>query len=77
MVFRNSVTYLKAQLQGDAAQVISGFILTNANSVTLLKNHYGQPHKVMSTHMQVFLDLPNPSNALTSLQLFHSSVEDT
>ena len=46
--------YLKAQLQGDAARAIAGLPLTEMNyaqSVTLLKQPFGQPEKLtMPTH---------------------------
>ena len=48
-------TYLKAQLQGDAAQAIAGLSLTDANyihSITLLEDRYVQPHKLVNAHMK-------------------------
>ena len=72
------LNYLRAQLQGEAAKVVAGFPLTNANyehSVTLLTERFGQPHKLVQAHMQALLDMPNPDNSLTSLQLFHDSIE--
>ena len=44
------LNYLRAQLQGEAAKVVAGFPLTNANyeySVTLLTERYGQMHKLV------------------------------
>ena len=72
------LTYLRAQLQGDTAGVIAGFPLPDANyshSIGLLQNLFGQPYKLSSAHMQALLDLPSPTNTLTSLQHFHDSVE--
>ena len=72
------LTYLRAQLQGDAARVIAGFPLTDAtysHLIALLQNRFGQPHKLVSAYMQALLDLPSPVNTLTSLQQFHDSVE--
>ena len=72
------LNYLRAQLQGDAARVISGFPLTNNNclpSVELLRSRFTQPHKLVNAHMQALIDLPSPSNSLTSLQQFHDSIE--
>ena len=72
------LSYLRAQLQGDAARVIAGFPLTDGNyshSVALLQNRFGQSYKLVSAHMQALLDLPSPTNTLTSLQQFHDSVE--
>jgi len=66
--------YLKAQLQGDAAQTISGFPLTEVNniqSVTHLKQRFGQPEKLVKAHTHALIDLPALSNDLSSLQLFH------
>ena len=72
------LTYLRAQLQGEAARVISGFPLTSDNympSVDLLRSRFAKPHKLVNAHMQALIDLPNPSNTLTSLQQFYDSVE--
>jgi len=42
------LTYLRAQLKGEASKVIAGFQLTNANyinSVALLQERFGQRYK--------------------------------
>ena len=73
------LNYLWAQLQGSALQVIAGLPLTNTNynhSVTLLKERYGEPHKLVDAHMQALIELNCPTNTLASLQLFYDSVED-
>lgn len=70
--------YLRAQLQEEAARVISGFPLTNDTympSINLLRNRFAKPDKLKKAHMQALIDLPKPSNTLTSLQQFHTSVE--
>ena len=70
--------YLKAQLQGDAARTIEGLPLTEMNyrhSISLLKERFGQPHKLVSAHMQALLEMPNPTNNLVSLQTFYDSIE--
>ena len=72
------LNYLRSQLRGEASQVIAGFSLTSANynhSVVLLKDCYGQPQKLITAHMQALLDLPNPSNTLSSLQSFYNAIE--
>ena len=72
------LNYLRSQLRGEASLVIAGFSLTSANyshSVVLLKDHYGQPQKLITAHMQALLDLPHPSNTLSSLQSFHDAIE--
>ena len=72
------LNYLCAQLRGDAARVIAGFQLTNANyehSIALLKERFGQPYKQIDAHMQALIDLPSPSNSLSSLREFYDSTE--
>ena len=69
--------YLHAQLQGDAANAISGLPLTDANymhSVTLLKERFGQKHKLVDAHMEALLNVSAPSNNLTCLQSFYDTV---
>ena len=71
--------YLWSQLQDDAAKTIAGFPLTNENydhSLALLKERFGQSHKIVNAHMQSLLALPNPSNNLLSLRSFYDSVEN-
>ena len=72
------LSYLRVQLQGDAARTIAGLPLTNTNythSVSLLKERFGQPNKIQNAHMQALLELPSPTNELSSLRLFYDSVE--
>ena len=71
--------YLKAQLQGDAARAIAGLPLTEMNytqSVTLLKQRFGQPEKLINAHTHALIELPGPTNKLSSLQLFHDITEN-
>ena len=66
--------YLKAQLQGDAARAIPGLPLTEMNyaqSITLLKQHFGRPGELINAHTRGLIELPGPPNELSSLQLFH------
>ena len=70
--------YLKAQLQGDAARTIAGFPLTEMNyqhSIALLEERFGQPHKLVSAHMQALLEMPNPTSNLASLRAFYDTIE--
>ena len=56
--------YLKAQLKNEALHSIMGFQLTNSNyeqAVTLLKDRFGQTHKVINAHMQALLDIRSPN----------------
>ena len=71
-------TYLKAQLEGDAARAIAGLPLTDANyahSIALLEERYAQPHKLVNAHMKALLEMPSPTNSLASLRIFYDSVE--
>ena len=72
------LNYLRAQLQHDAARVVAGFPLTGVNyehSVTLLRQRYGQPHKLVNAHMNALLEMPIPTNSSPALQLFYDSIE--
>ena len=60
------LNYLRSQLRGEASQLIAGFSLTS-DSVALLKDRYGQQQKLITAHMQALLELPDPSNTLSSL----------
>ena len=71
------LSYLRAQLRGEAARTIAGLPLTNTNyghSISLLKYRYGQSQRIINAHVQALLDLPKPVNKLTSLRLFHDTV---
>ena len=72
------LSYLRGQLQGDAARIIASFQLTNANyepSVDLLKERFGQQYKQVDAHLQALVDLRSPTATLTSLHEFNDSVE--
>jgi hypothetical protein len=49
-----------------------GFQLTNLSNyeqaVTLLKNRFGQTHKVINAHMQALLDIRSPNGQLSSIE---------
>ncbi|XP_053388631.1 uncharacterized protein LOC128551742 [Mercenaria mercenaria] len=71
-------SYLKNQLEGEAERTIEGFALTNDNysrAVSLLKERFGQVHKITHATMQALLSLPAPGNALPSLRNFHDKLE--
>ena len=64
------LSYLRAQLQHDAARVVAGFPLTGVNyehSVILLQQRYGQPHKLVNAHMNALLEMHNPMNSSSAL----------
>ena len=71
--------YLKAQLKGDAIRVVSGFPLTDVNyqhSITLLRERFRQPYKLINAHMQALLNLCDVTNSLSSLQSFYDTVKN-
>ena len=71
-------SYLRSLLFSEAATCIAGFQLTHANygkAVDLLKERFGQPHKIISAYMQSLLELPRPDNSTLSLQSFHDNLE--
>jgi len=72
------LNYLLTQLQHDAARVVAGFPLTGVNyehSVTLLRQRYGQTHKLVIAHMNALVEMCNPTNSSSALQFFYDSVE--
>lgn len=71
-------SYLKSQLESEASKTIEGFALTNANyarAIDLLKERYGQDHKIIHATMQALLQLPAPMYSFTSLKHFYDSME--
>ena len=71
--------YLRAQLKGDATRVVAGFPLTDVNyqhSITLLRERFEQPYKLINAHMQALLNLSSAANSLSSLQSFYDTVEN-
>ena len=71
--------YLKAQASGEAARAISGFPLTNTNyeqAIALLNKRFGQSYKIVNAHMQALLNIPTPTNSLTSIRQFHDTIEN-
>ena len=70
--------FLKSQLEGEAARTIDGFALTHTNyawAVDLLRERYGQKHKIIHATMQALLQLPIPSSNLHSLRKFYDDME--
>ena len=72
------LTYLRAQLRGDAAQVIAGLPLTSSSyqhSVEVLQKRFGQNHLLVSSHIQALIDLSTPTDTLEGLRRFHDLIE--
>lgn len=70
--------YLRAQLTDDAAKVIDGLALTSANyteAMALLRERYGQAHKVRSALMKALWELPKPADDLVSLRTFFDCLQ--
>ena len=64
--------YLQAQLEGEAARTINGFSLTNSNyskAIDLLRERFGQQHKIVQADMHTMLNLHVPSNSHASALL--------
>jgi len=56
------LNFLRSLLHGETLQVVARFTSDNYDhSLTLLKDRYGSPHKLITTHMQTF---STPSNTL-------------
>ena len=71
-------SYLQSQLDGDAARTIEGFPLTNANynrAVQLLRERFGQTHKITHAYMQSLTQLQAPTSNLHSLRSFYDKME--
>ena len=71
-------TYLRAQLQGEAARAVAGFPLTDGNylhSVEILKERFGETQTIVNAHMQALMDLPLPKNTMKDLRAFYDSIE--
>jgi len=72
------LSYLHAQLCGDAACVIAGFQLMNDNykhSIALLKEQFKQTYKQFDAHIHALIDSASPSNSHSSLCEFYNTTE--
>ena len=70
--------YLKAQLQDEALESITGFALSNANydeAVSVLIERFGQTDKIINAYMQALLEIPQPRSQLASLRKFYDKME--
>ena len=69
---------LKYQLEGSAAMTVEGFSLTHGNysrAIDLLRERYGQHHKIIHATMQALLQLPSASINIPSLRSFYDKME--
>ena len=70
--------YLRSTLSGEATRTIDGLQLTNANytvALSLLKERYGQPHKIISAYMKALWQLPDAMYNLDSVKEFYDNLE--
>ncbi|XP_057377031.1 uncharacterized protein LOC130698388 [Daphnia carinata] len=70
--------FLNSRLTGEAKALLMGLTPNNANhpkAVDLLKERFGQPHKIIMAHMRAFLSLPKPGLDKTSLRRFVDNLE--
>ena len=71
-------TYLRSLIHGLAPSAIAGFPLTNANysnAIDLLKQRFGQPHKIRANYMQSLIDIQRPDSSVVSLRTIHDKIE--
>ena len=71
-------SYLKIQLHGEAIQCIVGLQMTDANyaqAISILKQRFGQQHRIVNAYMQGLINIPTPSANLSSIKLFYDAME--
>ena len=75
-------TYLKGYLSGDAEKCLEGLQLTDENfehALSLLRERYGNPQLIISTHMNKLLKLEkiysNGTRAAKELRCLHDKIE--
>ena len=69
-------------MEGKAAECINGFVLNGKNYVealNLLKERFGSPQLLISTHMQSLLKLPHLTDRddISKLVSFHNCIESS
>ena len=65
--------YLTLALICEAARAIEGLQLTNASykeALAILKQRYGQPHRLIANYMKALWELPKPTNHISSIKEF-------
>ena len=70
--------YLNSKLKGEAKATLSGLTPNNVNyakAVTLLKERYGQPNKIVAAHMRALYHLSKPNSDKSSLRQFMDRLE--
>ena len=70
--------YLLAHVKGEAARVIQGLQITGSNyteAINILKERYGQDHKIIAAYMKALWELPKPKQDMNSLREFHDKMQ--
>lgn len=70
--------YLKSCLRGPALKCIDGLHLSNSNysvALTILKEKFGQTHRIISAHMECLNTLSCRGSKLSDLQYFYNALE--
>lgn len=70
------MNYFKTKLEGEAAEVISGLTLTNANYqevIRLLQQCFGQNEIIINVHYTSLMDLPA---SLSHTSALHTNYRD-
>ena len=73
------LNYLRAHLEGEAARAIAGFPLTSVNyhqSIDVLRERFGEQHRIINAHMHALMNLPHTNNTITSLRTSYDSIEN-
>ena len=72
------MNYLRAKLEGEAEEVISGLTLTNANyeeAIRLLQKRFGQNEIIINAHYTSLMDTPASSSSTSALRTRYDSIE--
>ncbi|KAK2559409.1 hypothetical protein P5673_018033 [Acropora cervicornis] len=72
------MNYLRAKLEGEAEEVISGLTLTNANyeeAIRLLQKRFGQNEIIINAHYTSLMDMPASSSSTSALRTRYDSIE--
>ena len=72
------MNYLRAKLEGEAEEVISGLTLTNANyeeAIRLLQKRFGQNEIIINAHYTSLMDMPASSSSTSALRTSYDSIE--
>ena len=72
------INYLRAKVEGESEEVISGLTLTNANyeeAIKLLQKRFGQNEIIINAHFTKLMDLPASSSHTSALRTSYDSIE--